>query len=138
MQNIIRYQSQTDFSFNFDIIGAAFGFFIVVGFGFPVALSFLMNCLGIQTKHIQLLCLFGYSSAIYIIGILLCSLNFCMLHWLLIGYCAVSRGISIFRNISHGFEIPTSRKLLITGLIILESLIVFGAIKLVFIHCMDN
>ena len=47
VQNIIRYQSQAEFSFNFDIIGAAFGFFFVVGFGFPVGLSFLMNCLGI-------------------------------------------------------------------------------------------
>jgi hypothetical protein len=109
---MLKYQSNPDYDYNFEILGEGFFAMYALGFGLPIAMGFIMKALrkyfviqDVNCTIIQILCLYGYSVSVYIPCILLCSFNVCLLHWILLGYGAVNKIYFVFKNINQGLEI---------------------------------
>lgn len=107
----------------------------IEGFLFPVLLTFLLKFLGGDHTHIQIICLYGYSMSAYIICLLLCSINVCILHYIFLIYGAVTKIAFISKNLFEGQEIATNKKFLIMGLIIVEAAFQLLVFKIGFIVC---
>lgn len=145
VHNMLKYQANPDYNYDFEILGEGFFAMYVLGFGLPIAIGFIMKAIGkkcckkgANCTIIQILCLYGYSVSVYIPCILLCSFNVCLLHWILLGYGAANKIYFVFKNINQGFEIPVARKLIVTVLIIVEGLLQFLIFKIRFISCADQ
>ena len=108
----------------------------VEGFGFPFLLTFLLRFLGAANlAHIQMICLYGYSMTPCIICLLFCSFNVCILHIALLAYGLGSKAACIMKNIGQGIEIPSSKKLLVIGVVLAEAALQFFVFKLTYIRC---
>ena len=59
----------------------------IVGFGVPVALSFLIKKVGdgdIKVLRLKLVTMYGYSWTCILIGVLLCAIPFTIVQWLVL------------------------------------------------------
>lgn len=52
-----------------------------------------------------------------IVCLLLCSVNVCLLHFILLGYAFVTKAFFIFNNMRSAYAIPVAKKALIMGLV---------------------
>lgn len=108
----------------------------IEGFLFPALLTFLLKFFGGNYSHIQVLCLYGYSMSTYIVCLLLCSFNVCILHYILLAYGTGVKIAFIWKNLFEGQEeIETKKRLLVIVLVIIEAVVQFLVIKIVFIVC---
>lgn len=145
VHNILQYQGNPNYDYDFQILGEAFFAMYALGFGLPIGIAFAMKAIGnidynigVNCTIIQVMCLYGYSVSIYIFCIILCSFNICLLHWIFLTYAAVNKAYFVFKNISEGFEIPPGKKIIIIVLIIIEVLLQFFLFKIRFIYCADQ
>ena len=107
----------------------------IEGFGFPILFTFLLKFLGANCTHIQIICIYGYSMAPTIICLLLCSLNVCILHIILIGYAMGSKAAFLVKNIFQSLEVSSKKKLIVIGFVVGEAVLQFFVFKLAFIKC---
>lgn len=75
---------------------------------------------------------------IVVICLLLCSINVCLLHIILLGYAFTTKALFILNNIFKSYNIPIPKKALITGLVIGEAVLQFFVIKVFFINCVPE
>lgn len=100
VHNVLIYQNNHDnFSYNFEIVTMALTVFYLLGFALSAVIGLIFGCLGIESKTIQIVCLYGYSMATYIICILFCMVNSTLATWILLTYAATSKVIYILKNI---------------------------------------
>jgi hypothetical protein len=69
------------------------------------------------------------------IAVLLCSINNCLVHILLLGIALAIKAIFIMNNYNKSYAIPVAKKTLILGLVIGEAALQFFVIKFFFINC---
>lgn len=136
--NILLYQGSQNFQYNFEIVGLAFGFVYILGFLFPIILTFILKLLGVECAYIQNICIFGYSMCAPIICALLCSINSCILHIVLLGYAFATKAWFITSNMLSSYAIPIPKKALIMGLVVGEAVLWFFVVKLFFINCVEE
>lgn len=110
----------------------------LLGFGFPIILTFMLGLFGVNCTYIQNICIYGYSVTIVIICVLLCSINSCLLHIILLGYAFVTRALFIMNNFNAGYQIPLAKKTLMMGLIIGENALQFFVVRFFFIKCVEE
>ncbi len=110
IHNILQYQGNSDYDYDYEILGEAFFAMYALGFGLPIGIAFVMKTIGIICDNIgvnctiiQIVCLYGYSVSIYIFCIILCSFNICLLHWIFLGYAVANKVYFVFKNINQGF-----------------------------------
>lgn len=73
--------------------------FYLLGLGLSILIGLIFGCLGLSAKTSQIVCLYGYSMASYVISILLCSFNMTLLTWLFLLYGAGAKIGFILKNI---------------------------------------
>ncbi|KRX05049.1 hypothetical protein PPERSA_06683 [Pseudocohnilembus persalinus] len=118
--NIQGYFSSEGSSFRFDYSFVPFAALLIylIGFGTPILMGIVMKCFGNQVTAFELICLYGYSMAIYIPIIVLCIIPFDWSQWL---FLAVGTGISIhfmFKNLKSEFaSYEQNKKYLMYGII---------------------
>lgn len=71
--------------------------------------------------------------ATYVICVLLCSVNMTLLTWLFLLYAAGTKIAYILKNVFESLEVPTSKKFLITVIVIVEASLQLLIIKFAFI-----
>lgn len=101
----------------------------------PVAFYFILKCLGVESSIMQMICLYGYSMATYIPAILLCSVNVCILSYLLLGYAGGAKVGFVFKNLFAGDQVPSNKKIPIMVFILLEAGVQFLVFKIAFVIC---
>ena len=95
-------------------------------------IGLIFGCLGLPSTTSQVVCLYGYSMSVYILCVLLCSLNMTLLTWIFLLYAAVTKVIYILKNVFE-MEVPTSKKFVITIIVVIEAALQFLLIKFIFI-----
>lgn len=114
---------------------------MTVFYGMGLLLSFLLGliygCLGLPSKVVQIVCLYGYSMAIYVIAVLLCTLNMTLLTWIFLLYAATTKVIFILKNIFE-LDVPASKKFAITIIVAIEAGLQFLIIKFGFIKTSNS
>lgn len=100
VHNVLIYQNNHEgFSYNFQVVTMALTVFYLLGLALSALIGLIFSCLGIEAKTIQIVCLYGYSMATYILCILLCMVNSTLATWILLIYAATSKVIYILKNI---------------------------------------
>lgn len=100
VHNVLIYQNNHEnFSYNFEMVTMAVTVFYLLGLALSAVIGLIFSCLGIEAKTIQIVCLYGYSMATYIICILLCMVNSTLATWILLIYAATSKAIYILKNV---------------------------------------
>lgn len=129
IHNVLAYlENSTSFQYNFKIIGIGFGVFYVLGLLLSIVYGLLFGCLGLTTKTIHIVCLYGYGMTAYVICVLLCVLNMSLMTWLFLLYAAGTKVAYILRNIFE-LQVPTSKRVIIMILVIAEAGVQMLAIK---------
>lgn len=128
----------SSFQYDFEIVGIAFGFIYLEGFLFPVILTFILKLLGVDCTYIQNTCIYGYSMCTVVICLLLCSINSCILHIVLLCYAFATKAWFILNNMLSSYAIPIPKKALITGLVVGEAILQFFVIKVFFVKCVQE
>jgi len=103
-----------------------------MGLGLSALIGLIFGCLGLQSKTSQIICLYGYSMATYIICILLCIVDMTLLTWLFLLYAGGSKIVYVLRNVFESLEVPTSKKIVIIVIVCVEAAIQFLVIKIAF------
>lgn len=70
-----------------------------------------------------------------IICLLLCSLNVCILHIILIAYAMGSKAAFLTKSITSDLQISSKKKVIAIGVIIAEAVLQFFVFRLAFIKC---
>jgi hypothetical protein len=70
-----------------------------MGLAGSVVIGLIFGCIGLQSKTSQIVCLYGYSMSIYIICVLLCSINMSLMTWLFLLYAAGTKVAYILKNV---------------------------------------
>jgi len=70
-----------------------------MGLGVSALIGLVFGCLGLQSKTSQIVCLYGYSMATYIICVLLCTINMTLMSWLFLLYAAGAKIAYILKNV---------------------------------------
>jgi hypothetical protein len=91
--------------------------------------------MGVNCTYIQNICIYGYSISVLVIGVLLCSINNCLVHILLLGISLLIKAIFIINNFNKSYGIPVAKKTIIIGFIVGEVILQFFVIKFFFINC---
>lgn len=100
VHNVLAYiANPTGFTYNFQIIGVAFGLFYILGMLLSGVYGLLFGCMGLACKATHIICLYGYSMTIYVICVLLCILNMSLMTWLFLLYAAGTKVAYILKNI---------------------------------------
>lgn len=73
-----------------------------------------------------------------IICLLLCSINVCLLHIILLAYAFATKAWFIFNNMRAAYNIPVAKKALIMGLVFGEAALQFFVVKIFFINCAET
>ena len=135
VHNVLVYanSSKDTFQYNFAVIGVAMTIFYLLGLALSIGMGLIFGCLGLQSKTSQIVCLYGYSMATYIICVLLCSVNMTLMSWLFLLYGAGSKVAFILKNVFESLEVPTSKKFMITLIVVIEAAVQFLIIKFAFI-----
>jgi hypothetical protein len=134
VHNILLYlNNPNNFQYNFQIIGVAFTVFYLLGLALPIGVAMVFGCFGVNSKTSQIVCIYGYSMATYIICVLLCSVNLTLMTWLFLLYGAGSKIAFILKNTFESLEVHDSKKFMLTAVVILEAAIQFLVIKFAFI-----
>ena len=133
VHNVLSYQNNNNFEYNFKVIGVAMTVFYLLGFGLSIIMGMIFGCLGLKSKTPQIVCIYGYSMATYIICVLLCTVNMTLMTWLFLLYAAGSKIGFIIKNSLESLEIPTSKKFMFFVIVIVEAAIQFLIIKFAFI-----
>jgi len=93
--------------------------FYLLGLGLSALLGLIFGCLGLQTKTIQIVSLYGYSMFIYIICMALCIINVPGFRWLFLLYACGSKIGFILRSIFEGLDVPAAKKIAIIAIVII-------------------
>lgn len=134
VHNILLYLNNgNNFQYNFQIIGVAFTVFYLLGLALSVGIGMIFGCLGLTSKTSQIVCLYGYSMATYVICVLLCSINMTLMTWLFLLYAGGTKIAFILKNVLESLEVPASKKFMVTLIVIIEAAIQFLVIKFAFI-----
>jgi hypothetical protein len=101
VHNVLIYENSTknNFEYDFKIIGVAMTIFYLLGLAVSIGIGLLFGCLGLKSKTSQIVCLYGYSMATYIICILLCTVNMTLMTWLFLLYGAGAKIAFILKNV---------------------------------------
>jgi len=100
VSNVLVYENQPDgFEYNFQVIGVALTVFYIMGLGVSALIGLIFGCMGLQSKTSQIICLYGYSMSIYIICIMLCSINMSLMTWLFLLYAGGTKIAYILKNV---------------------------------------
>jgi hypothetical protein len=94
--------------------------------------------MGVNSKYIQNICIYGYSISALVVAVLLCSINNCLVHILLLGIALVIKALFIINNFNKSYAIPVAKKTLIFGLVVGEAALQFFVIKFFFINCTES
>ena len=70
-----------------------------------------------------------------VICLLLCSINVCVLHIVLLAYAFGTKAWFILNNMLTHYNIPIPKKALIAGFVIGEAVLQFFVVKVFFINC---
>lgn len=134
VHNVLIYENHPkNFQYDFKVIGVALTVFYMMGLGLSAVIGLLFGCLGLKSKTSQIICIYGYSMATYIICVLLCSVNMTLMTWLFLLYGGGSKVAFILKNIFESMEVPASKKFMVTLIVIIEASIQFLVIKFAFI-----
>lgn len=98
VHNVLLYQNNKNFEYNFKVIGVAMTVFYLLGFALSILMGMIFGCLGLKSKTPQIVCIYGYSMATYIICVLLCTVNMTLMTWLFLLYAAGSKIGFIIKN----------------------------------------
>lgn len=100
VSNVLIYQNNpNNFQYNFQVIGVAMTIFYLLGLGLSAIIGLIFGCIGLNSKTSQIVCIYGYSMATYIICILLCTINMTLLTWLFLLYAAGTKVGFLLKNI---------------------------------------
>lgn len=100
VHNVLSYiGNSTAFTYNFGVIGVAFGLFYVLGMVLSAVYGLLFGCMGLACKPTHIVCLYGYGMTTYVICVLLCILNMSLMTWLFLLYGAGTKVAFILKNI---------------------------------------
>jgi hypothetical protein len=120
VHNILIYQNSPDnFQYDYEILGKALTVFYGFGLLLSALIGLIFGCMGIQSKTSQIVCLYGYSMASYIICVGLCSINMTLLTWIFLLYAATTKVVYILKNIFESLEVPAGKKFMITLIVII-------------------
>ncbi len=134
VHNVLLYlNTGNNFQYNFQVIGIAFTVFYLLGLALSIGIGMIFGCLGLNSKTTQIVCIYGYSMATYIICVLLCSVNLTLMTWLFLLYGAGTKIAFILKNTFESLEVPDSKKFMVTLIVIIEAAIQFLVIKFAFI-----
>jgi hypothetical protein len=120
VRNVLVYENSnsTSFKYDFQVISVALTVFYGLGLGLSALIGLMFGCMGLSSKTSQIICLYGYSMATYIICVLLCTVNMTLMTWLFLLYGAGSKIAFILKNIFE-LEVPTAKKFMITLIVII-------------------
>lgn len=101
VRNVLVYENSksTNYQYDFQVISVALTVFYGLGLGLSALIGLIFGCMGLSSKTSQIVCLYGYSMATYIICILLCTVNMTLMTWLFLLYGAGSKIAFILKNV---------------------------------------
>lgn len=100
VHNVLVYENNSKhFEYDFKVIGVAMTVFYLMGLLLSVGIGMLFGCLGLNSKTSQIVCIYGYSMATYVLCVLLCSVNMTLMTWLFLLYGAGSKVAFILKNV---------------------------------------
>jgi hypothetical protein len=99
VHNVLLYLNNSTFEYDFKVIGVALTVFYLLGLALSIGIGMLFGCLGLNSKTPQIICIYGYSMATYVICVLLCSVNMTLMTWLFLLYGAGSKVAFILKNV---------------------------------------
>lgn len=119
IHNILKYMVvPNNFAYSYAVIGSSLGIFYVLGMALSALFGLIFGCMGIQSKVVMIVCLYGYSMCNYVIAVLLCIFNLPLLTWLFLLYGAGTKVAFVLKNIFDKLQVPTGKKVLILILVI--------------------
>ena len=134
IHNLLKYESNsTNFAYSYAVIGSSLGIFYVLGMGLSALYGLIFGCMGLQSKVVHIVCLYGYSMCNYIIAVILCVFNLPLITWIFLLYGAGTKVAFILKNIFDKLQVPTGKKVLIVILVVAEAFIQLMAIKFMLI-----
>lgn len=100
VHNVLLYENNSkNFEYSFHVIGLAVTVFYLMGLALSAVVGLLFGCLGLNSKTFQIICIYGYSMATYIICVLLCCVNMTLMTWLFLLYAGGSKVAFILKNV---------------------------------------
>eukprot|EP01017_Pseudomicrothorax_dubius_P021132 TRINITY_DN2283_c0_g1_i1.p1 TRINITY_DN2283_c0_g1~~TRINITY_DN2283_c0_g1_i1.p1 ORF type:complete len:283 (-),score=68.49 TRINITY_DN2283_c0_g1_i1:145-993(-) len=133
--NINNYVNTTNktYSFEFSCIGLASTIVYSFGFVFPLILNFIMNMFESKTRYADILCIYGYSTVVFIPAALLAGSGFGLVAWLLLLYAAGNSSLFLMTNLWTELEkYILNKRYIIMGLIGTSQLLLMMIMKVRF------
>lgn len=135
IHNLLKYETNSaNFAYSYAVIGSSLGIFYILGMAVSALYGLVFGCMGLQSKVVHIVCLYGYSMINYVIAVVLCIFNLPLLTWLFLLYGAGTKVAFILKNIFEKLQVPTAKKVMVIALVLIEAFVQLMAIKFALVY----
>jgi hypothetical protein len=126
-------QGRRDLNFYQQFIPTAALLIYFIGFFVPIFITVLSKIFGAKLNMAPVICVYGYSTTIFLPITIICSVPSSILQWILLGYGIISSSSLIIMSIAKSLsEIKKGKKIAIIVIIIIFQLVLFCVLKFYF------
>ena len=126
-------QGKRDLNFYQEFIPTAALLIYFIGFFVPIFITILSKIFGAKLNVAPVICVYGYSSTIFLPITIICSIPSSLLQWIFLGYGIISSSSLIIMSIAKSLsQIKKGKKIAIIVIIIIFQFVLFCVLKFYF------